>query len=220
MNQELWTAVDRYFTDLLIPSDPVLEAALDASDGAGLPAIAVTPNQGKLLMLIAQMIGARKILEIGTLGGYSTIWLARGLPSGGRLITLEADAKHAKVARANIDRAGLSGTVEIRVGKALDTLPALVENAPFDLMFIDADKENNPRYLEWSMRLAKPGSVIIVDNVVRRGNVVDEKSADPNVVGTRRAIEMLAKEPRLSATAIQTVGSKGWDGFAIARMIS
>jgi predicted O-methyltransferase YrrM len=216
-SQELWTTVDRYITDLFVPSDAVLEAALQASADAGMPAIAVSPNQGKLLMLMAQMIGARRILEIGTLGGYSTIWLARGLAEGGRLITLEADPKHAGVARSNIARAGLADVVEVRVGKAIDTLPLL--EGPFDLIFIDADKVSYPDYLDWALRLSREGSMMIADNVVRKGAVIDGESSDLNVQGVRRFHEILAAEPRLSATAIQTVGSKGYDGFTIARVL-
>jgi len=217
MSQELWTAVDRYITDLLVPSDAVLDLALEASAEAGMPAIAVSPNQGKLLMMFAQMLAARKILEIGTLGGYSTIWLARGLAANGRLITLEADARHAGVARANIARAGLTDIVEVRIGKALDTLPLL--EGPFDLIFIDADKVSYPEYLAWAVKLSRSGSVIVADNVVRKGAVIDADSSDPNVQGVRRFHEILAAEPRLNATAIQTVGSKGHDGFTIARRL-
>jgi predicted O-methyltransferase YrrM len=217
MSQELWTAVDCYITDLLVPSDAVLDLALESSAEAGMPAIAVSPNQGKLLMMFAQMLGARNILEIGTLGGYSTIWLARGLAAGGRLITLEADARHADVARANIARAGLSDIVEVRIGKALDTLPLL--EGPFDLIFIDADKVNYPEYLAWGVKLSRRGSVIVADNVVRKGAVIDGESSDPNVQGVRRFNEILAAELRLSATTIQTVGTKGYDGFTIARRL-
>jgi predicted O-methyltransferase YrrM len=217
MSQELWTAVDCYITDLLVPSDAVLVGALEATAAAGIPAIAVSPNQGKLLMMFAQMLGARRILEIGTLGGYSTIWLARGMDANGRLITLEADARHADVARANIARAGLSDIVEVRLGKALDTLPLL--DGPFDLIFIDADKVNYPEYLAWAVKLSRRGSVIVADNVVRKGAVIDGASGDPNVQGVRRFHEALAADPRLSATAIQTVGSKGYDGFTIARVL-
>ena len=219
MSQELWTAVDRYFTDLLVPSDPVLNRALEASAEAGMPAIAVSPTQGKLLMLLAQIQGARNILEIGTLGGYSTIWLARGLAAGGRLITLEANAKHAEVARANIARAGLEHAVDVRLGKALDTLPQLVSEAPFDLIFIDADKAAYPEYLSWAIKLSRSGSVIVADNVVRNGAVIDESSGDPNVEGVRRFNELLAAERRVSATAIQMVGSKGYDGFVVGRCL-
>jgi predicted O-methyltransferase YrrM len=218
MTQELWTSVDRYITDMLVPADPKLEAALSASSEAGLPPIAVAPNQGKLLLILAQAMGARSILEIGSLGGYSTIWLARALPAGGRLITLEADAKHAEIARANIARAGLDGIVELRQGKALETLPVLAAegHGPFDFVFIDADKGNYPGYLEWALKLSRPGTLIIADNVVRDGAVIDAANPDPAVQGVRRMNEIIALEPRLSATAIQTVGSKGYDGFAIA----
>jgi predicted O-methyltransferase YrrM len=218
MTLEQWTAVDRYITEALVPADPALEAALEASAAAGLPPINVTPNQGKLLMLLALIQGARSILEIGTLGGYSTIWLARALPAGGRLVTLEADPKHAEVARANIARAGLADVVELRQGRALDTLPQLAaeRRGPFDLIFIDADKPSNPDYVAWALTLSRRGSLIVVDNVVREGAVVDTSSDDPGVRGVRRMNELLAAEPRVSATAIQTVGSKGYDGFALA----
>jgi len=222
MSDERWTAVDRYITDLLVPPDPVLDAALDASAAAGLPAIQVAPNQGKLLGLLARLQGARSILEIGTLGGYSTIWLARALPAGGRLVTLEADPKHAEVARANLAAAGLADVVDVRLGPALDTLPQLAaeELDPFDLIFIDADKPSNAQYLAWALALSRLGTLIVVDNVVRAGAVIDADSDDPNVAGTRRLFELLAEEPRLSATAIQTVGSKGHDGLALAVVIS
>ncbi len=218
MSLEQWSAVDRYLTDMLVSSDPDLDAALQANAAAGLPAIDVAPNQGKLLHLLARIQGARTILEIGTLGGYSTIWLARALPAGGRLITLEADPKHAEVARSNIARAGLGDVVEVRLGQALDSLDQLAREGqgPFDLIFIDADKPNNPHYVQWALKLSRRGSLIIVDNVVRNGSVADETSSDPGVQGTRRMNELLAVEPRVSATAIQTVGSKGCDGFAIA----
>jgi predicted O-methyltransferase YrrM len=219
MSQELWTAVDRYFTDLLVASDPVLNRALEASAEAGMPAIAVSPTQGKLLMLLAQMQGARTILEIGTLGAYSTIWLARGLTAGGRLITLEANAKHAEVARANIARAGLEHAVDVRLGRALDTLPQLRSEAPFDLIFIDADKAAYPEYLSWAIKLSRSGSVIVADNVVRNGAVIDKSSGDPNVEGVRRFNELLAADRRVSATAMQMVGSKGYDGFVVARCL-
>jgi predicted O-methyltransferase YrrM len=215
MSQELWTAVDRYITELFVPADPVLDAALQTSAEAGMPAIAVSPNQGKLLMMLARMLGARNILEIGTLGAYSTIWLARGLAAGGRVITLEADPKHAEVARSNIARAGLTHAIDVRVGKAIDTLPGLIKEAPFDMIFIDADKVSYPEYLSWAITLSRAGSLIVADNVVRKGAVIDVASSDPNVQGVRRFNEMLAAETRVSATAIQTVGSKGYDGFAI-----
>jgi predicted O-methyltransferase YrrM len=218
MTQEQWTAVDRYLTDLLVPPDPALTAALEASAAAGLPAINVAPNQGKLLFLLARVQGARTILEIGTLGGYSTIWLARALPPGGRLITLEADPKHAEVARGNLARAGLGDVVDVRLGPALETLPRLAAEGrgPFDLIFIDADKPSYPDYLGWALRLSRRGSLIIADNVVRGGGVIDPANADPRVQGARRFNALLAAEPRVSATAIQTVGSKGYDGFALA----
>ena len=218
MNQETWTAVDRYLTDLFVPSDPVLDAALEASVAAGLPPINVTPNQGKLLQLLARTNGARNILEIGTLGGYSTIWLARALPSDGRLITLEFDPKHAEVARANFVRAGLADVVELRVGRALDTLPQLATEGrgPFDLIFIDADKPSTADYFTCALKLSRPGTLIVVDNVVRKGAVSDAASDDPNVRGMRRFFDILAAEKRVSATVLQTVGSKGYDGLAIA----
>jgi predicted O-methyltransferase YrrM len=218
MSQELWTSVDRYITDTLIPADPVLEAALSASTDAGLPPIAVAPNQGKWLMILAQIVGAQSILEMGTLGGYSTIWLARALPPDGSLVTLEADPKHAEVARANIALAGFADKVEVRLGKALETLPEIAAEglSPFDFIFIDADKGNYPGYLEWALKLSRPGTLIIADNVVRDGAVIDAANPDPAVQGVRRMNEIIASEPRLSATAIQTVGSKGYDGFAIA----
>ena len=222
MNDTPWSGVDRYLCDLLVPSDAALDAALDDSQVAGLPAIAVAPNQGKLLNLLARSIGARRILEVGTLGGYSTIWLARALRDGGMLVTLEIDAGHAAVARANLERAGLEGVVEVRVGAALESLAQLAAEPrdPFDLIFIDADKPSNTQYFAWALELSRVGPLIIVDNVVRAGAVADPKSQDPNVLGTRRFLEVLAAEPRVSATAIQTVGSKGHDGFAIAMVIA
>lgn len=221
MSQDQWTAVDRYISDMLIPPDPVLDAALQASADAGLPMINVAPNQGKLLHILARSIGARSILEIGTLGGYSTIWLARALPPDGRLITLEADPHHAEVARANIARAGLADVVEVRVGRALDTLPQLVAEGrdPFDLVFIDADKINTAAYFDLSTTLTRRGGLIIVDNVVRNGAVVDANSNDQNVVGIRQFNAALSNDPRVTATAIQTVGSKGYDGFTIALVL-
>ena len=219
--QDQWTAVDRYITDMLVPSDPVLEAALQSSNAAGLPAINVAPNQGKLLHLLARIHGARAILEVGTLGGYSTIWLARALPKNGRLVTLEIDPKHAEVARENIRRAGFEHLVELCLGRALDTLKHLVavDRGPFDLIFIDADKASIPDYFAWALKLSRPGTVIIVDNVVRKGAVADASTADPSVQGVRRFNELLAAESRVSATTIQTVGSKGYDGFTIAIVI-
>jgi predicted O-methyltransferase YrrM len=214
MSADRWKAVDGYLSERLVAHDRALEGALEASAAAGLPAINVSPTHGKLLHLLAKMVGARRILEIGTLGGYSTICLARALAAGGRLITLEADAKHAEVARANIARAGLDAVVELRLGAALDTLPHIT--GPFDLIFIDADKQNIPRYFEWALKLGRVGSLIIVDNVVRGGAVIDAASGDASVQGVRRFLDMLAGEPRVSATAIQTVGLKGYDGFALA----
>ncbi len=218
MTQELWTSVDQYINGLFTPSDPVLDAALEASAAAGLPSIQVSPSQGKLLHLFARMQGASNILEIGTLGGYSTIWMARALPPGGKLLTLEADAKHAAVARANFARAGLTGVIELRFGPALDTLPQLAtaDLGPFDLIFIDANKSTMAEYFEWALKLSRRGCVIIADNVIRHGGVIDAESRDPDIVGVRRFNERLATESRVSATEIQTVGSKGYDGFALA----
>ncbi|MFI5362726.1 MAG: O-methyltransferase [Elusimicrobiota bacterium] len=221
MNQEQWTAVDQYITDRLAPRDEDLEAAQKASADAGLPAISVSPAQGKMLSLLATMIGAKRILEIGTLGGYSTLWLGWALPLGGSIVTLEYDPKHAAVAKSNIARAGLADSVEIRVGKALDTLPKLAaENPPpFDMFFIDANKDGIPEYFQWAIKLGRKGSLIVVDNVVRGGKILDEASADVDVQGVRRFYDMLAQEPRVSATAIQTVGIKGYDGFALAVVV-
>ncbi|MFD7224082.1 O-methyltransferase [Streptomyces sp. NPDC059892] len=221
MSQEQWNAVERYFTDQLVPADEALSAALAASEAAGLPAISVAPNEGKLLHLLARVQGARRILEIGTLGGYSTIWLARALPEDGKLISLEYDPAHAEVARANLAHAGLDKIAEVRTGPALESLPVLAaeDAGTFDLVFIDADKKNNPHYVEWALKLTRPGSLIIVDNVVRNGAVADADSTDAAVLGTRRAIELMAEHPRLSATAVQTVGTKGYDGFALARVL-
>ncbi|MGI5454411.1 O-methyltransferase [Streptomyces sp. CA-249302] len=216
-----WDDVDDYFTTQLSPNDEALAAALRDSEAAGLPHVAVTPPQGKFLHLLAQIQGARTILEIGTLGGYSTIWLARALPADGRLISLEYSARHAEVATRNIARAGLDGLVQVRVGPALESLPKLADEnpAPFDLVFIDADKGNNPQYLEWALRLTRAGSLIVVDNVVRQGRVADADSASPDVRGSRAAIELIGSHPRLTGTALQTVGSKGYDGFALARVL-
>ena len=219
MEKELWKAVDQYTTGLLMPSDPALDAALAASDAAGLPPISVSPSQGKLLMLLARLAGASRILEVGTLGGYSSIWLARALSPGGRLITLEADPKHAEIARGNIARAGFASVVEVRLGDARVNIQQLAAEGPFDLIFIDADKQSIPHYLEWSLKLSHPGSLIIVDNVVRDGALIDAKSEDRNVIGARRMHEMLAAEPRVSATTIQTVGSKGYDGLTLALVL-
>lgn len=218
MNQETWTAVDRYIEGLFVPKDAVLEAALKTSAEAGLPAIAVSPGQGKLLHVLARLVNARRILEIGTLGGYSTIWLARALPEAGRLVTLEAEPKHAEIARGNITRAGLSEKVQIVIGRALETLPKVAAEArePFDLIFIDADKPSITEYFQWSLKLSRRGSLIIVDNVVRKGAVVEAQNSDANVQGTRRFNKMLAANPQVVASEIQTVGAKGYDGFAIA----
>ena len=214
---ETWNAVDLFFNDRLIGQDAVLDRVQTACTAAGLPPISVAPNQGRLLNLLASMVGARAILEIGTLGGYSAIWMARALPAGGRLISLEIDPKHAEVARANLAMAGLADRVEVRLGKAIELLPKVA--GPFDLVFIDADKPSNPDYFAWAMRLVRPGSVIVVDNVVRGGTVADASSTDPTVLGVRRLVEVVAAEKRVVATAIQTVGSKGYDGLLIARVI-
>ena len=216
MSQEQWTAVDRYIADKLHAPDPLLEDSLRASAAAGLPSIHVSETQGKFLHLLARAMNARRILEVGTLGGYSTIWLARALPPDGRLVTLEAEPKHAEVARRNIALAALAGIVEVIVGRAIDTLPALADRGPFDLIFIDADKPGYPDYLPWALKLSRPGTLIIADNVVRKGAVVDANSSDNNVRAVRRFIELLGGERRVSATAVQTVGAKGYDGFAMA----
>ena len=218
MNENVWNAVDDYVTGHLIPGDEVLDAVLAANAAAGLPAIDVSPAQGRLLQILVMMCGARSVLEIGTLGGYSAICMARGLPPDGRLVSLEFNPRHAEVARANIGKAGLTDTVDIRVGAALDSLAALgAEGAgPFDFIFIDADKPNNPGYLDWALKLSRPGTVVVCDNVVRGGRVVDAESSDRNVTGARAAIEIQGREKRLVATALQTVGSKGYDGFTIA----
>ncbi|MFC1433997.1 O-methyltransferase [Streptacidiphilus sp. N1-3] len=215
---EQWNAVDSYLSDTLGLADPALEAALKASDAAGLPQIAVSAPHGRLLHLLARIQGARRILEIGTLGGYSAICLARALPEDGRLLTLEFDPRHAEVARGNIAAAGLADKVEVRVGAALDTLPLLQQEAvgPFDLAFIDADKANNPAYVRWALELSRPGTLIVVDNVIRDGKVADLTSEDPAIKGTQETLALIAAEPRLTGTAVQTVGSKGYDGFALA----
>ena len=217
MTRDDFTRVDDYLVDALLAPDAALDQALADSRAAGLPAINVAPNQGKLLQLLAQMVGARRILEIGTLGGYSTIWLARALPPDGELVTLEYDPKHAGVARTNIARAGLAERVEVKVGAGVDLLPTL--KGPFDFTFIDADKASNPEYFLEALRLSRPGSAIVVDNVVRAGAVLRE-DGDANVQGIRRMNALIAAEPRVSATAVQTVGSKGWDGFCLIRVLS
>lgn len=220
--QQTWDAVESYLNGLLTPADPILKAAMEAIDAAGLPQVSVAPHEGKLLWLLARSQGARNILEMGTLGGYSTIWLARALAPGGKLITLEADPKHARVARQNISRAGFAEVVEVRIGRALDSLAVLAGEGrgPFDLIFIDANKDNYPEYFAWALKLSRRGTLIVADNVVRDGAVADASSTDPNIGGVRRFIEMMATEPRVSATAIQTVGSRGYDGFAIALVTS
>jgi predicted O-methyltransferase YrrM len=222
VSQDLWTAVDEYIEKLLILPDSALGAAREASVDAGLPDIAVTPSQGKLLYLLARMVRARRILEIGTLGGYSTIWLARALPAEGLVVTLEADPKHFEVAQKNIKRAGLAKSVDQRLGIALETLPDLDKEGagPFDFIFIDADKESSEEYFEWALRLSRPGTAILVDNVIRDGEVENAETTDERVQGIRRLNEALAREARVSATTIQTVGSKGYDGFTLALVLS
>jgi predicted O-methyltransferase YrrM len=221
MSARKWSEVDAYFADRLSLSDPILDVVLAANAGAGLPAIDVSPAQGKFLNLIARMIGAKRILEIGTLGGYSSVWLARALPDDGRLVTLEANARHADIARGNFQRAGFTERIDLRVGPALETLPRLKAEGggAFDLVFVDADKPNNSAYFTWALQLTRPGSVIIVDNVVRDGAVVEAASRDSTVRGVRDFFDLLAAEPRVSATALQTVGAKGWDGLAIALVL-
>jgi predicted O-methyltransferase YrrM len=216
MTEALWTAVDQYIADMLVPTDPALDAAIEDSKAAGLPAIAVTPAQGKLLHLLARLQGARRILEMGTLGGYSTIWLARALPEGGRLVTLEVNPEYSKIAQANISRAGLDSVVHLRLGAALDSLPQMAAEGAgaFDFIFIDADKKNIPQYFEFARKLSRPGSLIIVDHVVRDGRVIDAKSHDPDIQGIRRFNQMLAGAQGVCATALQTVGAKGHDGCA------
>ena len=218
MDQDSWTAVDRHFAGRLLSTDEAMDDVLAANLAAGLPAIDVSPLQGKFLNLVARAIGARRILEIGTLGGYSTIWLARAVGEGGRVVSLEFQPRYAEVARANVERAALGDRVEIRVGPALDLLPEIEEEkvGPFDLVFIDADKANQDAYLIWALRLSRPGTIIIGDNVVRDGEILDADTRDPPVIGIRSFLDLLGTEPRLSATALQTVGSKGWDGFAMA----
>jgi predicted O-methyltransferase YrrM len=221
MSQDLYSAVDNFLSTALIPPDPILDSALKSHEAAALPAIAVTPAFGKFLNLMARMVDAKNILEIGTLGGYSTIWLARALPPGGRLVTLELDPRRAEVARKNFQHAKLENSIEIRIGRALELLPqiAAANSAPFDLIFIDADKQNNPQYFQWALKLARPGAIIIVDNVVRDGAVVDSESGSADIQGIRKLLADLANEPRVSATAIQTVDAKGHDGFALALVL-
>lgn len=214
--QKQWSEVDNYLIDNLIPDDEVLSQVLENNHRAGLPAHDVAANQGQLLALFVRMVGAKSILEIGTLGAYSTIWMARELPENGRLVTLEADPRHARVARENIQLAGLAERVTLHEGSALDSLAKLESDAPFDLIFIDADKPNNPYYLQWALKYARPGTLIIGDNVVRDGEVTNPHSTDARVQGVRRFIEMMRNDPRLTVTALQTVGIKGWDGFTLA----
>jgi len=218
VNEKVWSAVDDYLTGHLLPGDDTLDKALAANEAAGLPAIDVSPAQGRFMQILVMMCGAKRILEIGTLGGYSAICMARALPEDGRLVSLEYSPHHAEVARSNIEAAGLSGKVEVRVGPALESLPKLAEEGagPFDFVFIDADKPNNPGYLDWAIKLSRPGTVIVCDNVIRDGRVVDAASSDRNVGGARAAIEIQGRDDRLVATALQTVGSKGYDGFTIA----
>lgn len=222
MAQDLWTAVDNYLADLFIEQDFALQAALDSSNAAGLPTINVSPAQGKLLYLLARIQGARNILELGTLGGYSTIWLARALPPEGKLISLEIDPRHAEVARANIARAGLAHAVEVRVDRATDSMQKLLteSSGPFDLIFIDADKPGYAEYLQWSLKLSRPGTLILADNVIRKGAVADPASTDENVQGIRKFNEVLAAEKRVTTSVIQTVGSKGYDGLALILVIA
>jgi predicted O-methyltransferase YrrM len=220
-SQQQWTAVDRYFAEALVRQDAALESVFAANSEAGLPAIDVTAPQGKLLYLLAKLQEARRILEIGTLGGYSTIWMARALPAGGLVVTLEAEPAHAEAARKNIERAGVAGSVRIVVGNALDSLPKLKSEGaePFDMIFIDADKSSTPEYYAWALKFSRPGTVILTDNVVRKGEVANPRSRDASVKGMRRFIEILAKDRRVEATGIQTVGAKGYDGFVIARVL-
>lgn len=222
MSQARWDAVDAYFTATFRLNDEALEAALEASEAAGLPPIAVAPNQGKLLQLLAQSLGARCILEVGTLGGYSTIWLARALPPGGRLISLELNPRHAEVARGNLANAGLADRTEVRTGPALTSLDALVADGDttFDFVFLDADKEGYPAYFERALRLARPGALIVADNAVREGRVIEADSDNAAVQGVRRMIELIANDRRVEATGLQTVGVKGYDGFVIARVVA
>jgi predicted O-methyltransferase YrrM len=216
VTQDRWTAVDTYLAGLFVPPDPALDGVLQSIAAADLPTISVSPNQGKLLFILAKAMGARRVLELGTLAGYSTIWLARAVPPGGSVVTIEVDPRHAKIARANIARAGMADRIDLRVGAALEVLPGLAAGnaGPFDLIFIDADKVGYPDYLSWAIKLARPGALILADNVIRDGAVADPASKDASVLAVRRFNEMLANEPRVIATAIQTVGAKGYDGFA------
>jgi len=214
--RDAWLAVDGYLADELVGHDPALEEAVRRQNAADLPAIEVAPVNGKLLHLLARIAGARRVLEIGTLGAYSTIWLARALPDDGRVVTIEAEPRIAALARENLDRAGVGSRVEIKLGRAAEVLPTLAGEEPFDLVFIDADKESNTIYLDWAARLGRPGTVVVLDNIGREGEIVDPHTTDPRVAGTRAALEMLGADARFDATALQTVGLKGWDGFALA----
>ena len=216
---DVWRRVDAYLTETLVGHDPALEQAVAEQQAAGLPAIEVAPVNGKFLHLIARISGARRVLEIGTLGAYSTIWLARAVPADGRVITIEAEPRNAEVARANLERAGVHDRVDIRLGRAAEVLPTLEPEAPFDLVFIDADKESNTIYLDWAARLGRPGTVVIVDNTVRSGEVANPATENPQVIGTQRGLEMLGRDPRFDATALQTLDRKGWDGIALAVLV-
>jgi len=216
---EAWRRLDAYLTDTLVGHEPTLESAVDDQNAAGLPAIEVAPVNGKFLHLLARISGARRVLEIGTLGAYSTIWMARGIPDDGRIVTIEAEPVNAGVARANVDRAGVGDKVEIRIGRAADVLPTLEGTDPFDLVFIDADKESNTIYLDWAARLGRPGTVVVLDNIGRGGEVANPATERSDVIGTQRGLEMLARDPRFDATAIQTLDAKGWDGVAIALVV-
>ena len=216
---DLWRRVDAYLTDTLVGHDPALESAVADQSAAGLPAIEVAPVNGKFLHLLTRISGARRVLEVGTLGAYSTIWMARAIPDDGRVVTIEAEPRIAEVARANLERAGVSGKVDIKLGRAADVLPTLDGSEPFDLVFIDADKESNTIYLDWAARLGHPGTVIVLDNIGREGEIVREDSTDSKVIGTRDGLRMLGEDPRFDATALQTVGVKGWDGVAIVLIV-
>ncbi|GAA1939948.1 O-methyltransferase [Microbacterium aoyamense] len=216
---DAWRRLDDYLTETLVGHDDALEAAVAAQETAGLPAIEVAPVNGKLLNLLARISGARRVLEIGTLGAYSTIWMARGIPDDGRIVTVEAEPVNAGVARANLDRAGVGEKVEILIGRAADVLPGLEGGEPFDLVFIDADKESNTIYLDWAARLGRPGTVVVVDNIGRGGEVANPATENPQVIGTQRGLELLARDPRFDATALQTLDRKGWDGVAIALVV-
>lgn len=216
---ESWRRLDAYLTETLVGHDPALDGAVAAQQAASLPAIEVAPVSGKLLHLLVRISGARRVLEIGTLGAYSTIWMARGIAEGGRIVTIEAEPRNAEVARANLECAGLADRVEIRVGRAAEVLPTLQDDPPFDLVFIDADKESNTVYLDWAARLGHPGTVVVVDNVGRAGEVANDATTDPRTVGTRRGLEMLGRDPRFDATALQTLDGKGWDGVALAIVV-